>query len=486
MRAGRTLLLLAMLASLGLSGCNKGVDNNRLRVDVVEDSPRPISIAAIPLTPASAYLRQATAQGLVTFDLQGRVVPALASRWIVTDDGLSYIFRIDKTTWNDAHEVNSADVATLLNRRFADLADTRFGPDLAVIDRAVAMTGKVVEIRLHAPMPYLLEMIAQPEFGLVRRSAGSGPMQARKAGSAMQLRMREEDERGQTVLGNATIALNRDKASILLARYLKGDSDLILGGRIENLPLVEAARVPGNELVFDPVPGLFGLAFDGDGRFLSETANREAIAMAIDRPRLLTSFDVPLWQETVTLVPETMTSRGNVQRPEWAQLRFADRQEQARNAVLNWQATHGQLRPLKIALPAGPGARILFAALRSDLAKIGLEAERVSLSGPADLRLMDMVADQSTPAWYLQQLSCRIQSRCSEKADRLVLQALNAQDIATRTQLLAEAETELQAARTFIPIANPLRWNVVRAGLTGFAATPRGWHLLQYLGRDNT
>lgn len=479
-------LSFSLFAALALSSCSNGVDNNRLRVDVIEDSPRPISIAAMPLPPASAYLRQATAQGLVTFDLQGRVVPALASRWIVTDDGLSYIFRIDKTSWNDGREVNSADVASLLNRRFADLADTRFGPDLGIVDRAVAMTGKVVEIRLHAPMPYLLEMIAQPEFGLVRRNAGSGPMQARKTGGFMQLRMREEDERGQPVLDDATLALNRDKASIVLARYLNGDSDLIVGGRIENFPLAEAARLPGNELIFDPVPGLFGLAFDGSGPFLSESTNREAIAMAIDRPRLLTSFDVQLWQETVTLVPETMASRGTVPRPEWAQLRVSDRQEQARATIMRWQEAHGRIRPLKIALPTGPGARILFAGLRSDLARIGLDAERVSLGADSDLRLIDMVADQSTPAWYLQQLSCRTQSICSEKADQLALQALKAQDIATRTQLLAEAETELQATRNFVPIANPLRWNVARTGLTGFAATPRGWHLLQYLGRDNT
>ena len=49
-----------------------------------------------------------------------------------------------------------------------------------------------------------------------------------------------------------------------------------------------------------------------------------------------------------------------------------------------------------------------------------------------------------------------------------------------------EGERELFATRNFIPIANPVRWSLVRDGLLGFAQNPRGWHPLQYLGRDPT
>jgi hypothetical protein len=61
-----------------------------------------------------------------------------------------------------------------------------------------------------------------------------------------------------------------------------------------------------------------------------------------------------------------------------------------------------------------------------------------------------------------------------------------ATDIAQRVAFLAQAEAELQRTRNFIPIANPLRWSVVRPGLLGHFANGRGWHLLQYLGRDPT
>jgi ABC-type transport system substrate-binding protein len=479
-------LCLALIVPLALTACSEGVDNTRVRVDVIEDRPRPFAIGALPLPPSSAYLRSATAQGLVTFDTKGRIVPSLANRWIVTDDGLSYIFRLNKTRWNDGHEVTSDEVAQLLSTRIRELRQGRFNAELAVIDRVVPMTGKVVEIRLKAPMPYLLEMIAQPEFGLVRKGFGSGPMQAKKFEVAMQLRMKGIDEEGNAVLENETVTLRSNAASLAIARYVAGETDLVDGGRFEDFPLLEAAKVDSSDIHFDPVPGLFGLLFVEAGPFLSDPANREAIAMAIDRPKLLTSFDIVAWQESLTLVPENLPSRSPTPRPVWASERIEDRKTEARATITRWTNGKGPVRTLKIALPRGTGARIFFAMFKADMAAIGLSVERVTPDKPHDLRLIDRVGDQSSPTWYLDQMSCTVSRICSSDADRLVSEARMATDIATRAQLLAQAETELQTVRNFIPIANPLRWSVARNGLLGHAANGRGWHLLQYLGRNPT
>jgi ABC-type transport system substrate-binding protein len=481
----RFLCLTAIILAM-LGGCSQGVDNSRLRVDVIEDRPRQFNISATPLPLASAYLRSATAQGVVTFDEKGRVAPALANRWIVTDDGLSYIFRLNKTKWNDGREISSDEIAALLSARIRELRKGRFNAELAVIDRVVPMTGKVVEIRLKAPMPYLLEMLAQPEFGLVRKGFGSGPMQATKRGNAMQLRLKGFDENGDAVLGSETITLRRSEASLALARYTQAQTDLVEGGRFEDYPLVDAAKINAGEVQFDAVPGLFGLLVVEAGPFLADTANREAIAMAIDRPKLLTAFDIVAWREALTLVPESLPNRVDTARPEWAAQQIADRKAQAAAAIARWENGQGQVRPLKIAMPRGFGSRIFFARLRADMAAIGLEIERVTIDRPHDLRLLDRAADQSSPAWYLDQLSCTVSPICSMDADRLVSEARMTSDIAARAQLLAQAEAELQATRNFIPIANPLRWSIVRPGLLGHFANGRGWHLLQYLGRDTT
>jgi ABC-type oligopeptide transport system substrate-binding subunit len=478
------LLLLCLLALTG--GCSQGVDNSRIRVDIIEDRPRPFNIAARPLPLASAYLRAATAQGLVTFDSKGRVAPGLANRWILTDDGLSYIFRLNKLRWNDGREVTSQQVASLLTARFREQRDSRFAGELAVIDRVVPMTGKVVEVRLKAPMPYLLETLARPEFGLVRNGVGSGPMQAEKLGEAMQLRLRGVDAKGDPLLEAETVTVRRGPAALALARYSEGQSDFVEGGRFEDYILLDAAGINAGDIHFDPVPGLFGLLFVGNGPFLGDPQNREAMAMAIDRPKLLTAFDIVAWREALTLVPETLPNRLAAPRPDWTAQQIAERKSFARSVIARWENGNEPVRPLRVALPRGPGGRIFFARLRADMAAIGLEVERVTPEQSHDLRLIDRTADQSSPAWYLDQTSCTVTRICSLDADRLVAQARMADDIEVRKQLLAQAEAELQAVRNFIPIANPLRWSIARPGLLGFHANGRGWHLLQYLGRDTT
>jgi ABC-type transport system substrate-binding protein len=484
MMARYSLLLLICL--LGLSACSEGIDNSRLRADIIEDAPNGFSLSQMPLRPASAHLRAATAQGLVTFDAQGKVIPALASRWIVTDDGLSYIFRIDKTRWNDGREVTAKQVSEILNVRFKELSGSIFGQELAAIDRSVSMTGKVVEIRLKAPMPNLLELLAQPQFGLIDKGAGSGPMKASRIGSTMQLRHRGLNARGDPILENDRITIQPHRASIALARFKAGQTDLVTGGRFQHLPVLAAAEIAGGTALADPVPGLFGLLFVDAGPFLSVRAHREAIAMAIDRPKLLTSFENFAWQESLTLMPDTMQNRANIEPPKWAALNISDRQDLARRTIYQWEAANGNVRSLRIAVPAGPGGRILFARIRGDLAAIGLDAQRVLIGQKADLQLVDQVADMSSPSWYLGRLSCNISPVCNEEADALVRQARLVTNQADRKRLLGEAETKLQDTRNFIPLANPLRWSLTRDGLIGYTLNPRGMHLLQYLGRDPT
>jgi ABC-type transport system substrate-binding protein len=222
------------------------------------------------------------------------------------------------------------------------------------------------------------------------------------------------------------------------------------------------------------------------GPFLSDAANREAIAKAIDRPRMISDFNVAAWKEMLTLAPETLPNRADIARPDWASRRIDVRQAEARSVIGNWEVANGQVRPLRIALPRGPGARIMFARVKSDLAAVGLDAERVTLGQPADLRLIDQVADMSSPAWYIEQLSCEITSICSLTADALLVEAQRASDRDERMRLQGEAEIELQKLRNFIPLGNPVRWTLPRDGLKGFVSNPRGLHPLQYLGRDPT
>ena len=59
--------------------------------------------------PGAKLILEATAQGLVAFDASGEILPALAQRWIVEEDGRSYIFRLRRAQWPDGSKVTAAD-----------------------------------------------------------------------------------------------------------------------------------------------------------------------------------------------------------------------------------------------------------------------------------------------------------------------------------------------------------------------------------------
>ena len=48
---------------------------------------------------------------------------------------------------------------------------------VGAIDDVVAMTDRVIEIQLRAPRPNMLNLLARPEFAIVRNGVGTGPFQ---------------------------------------------------------------------------------------------------------------------------------------------------------------------------------------------------------------------------------------------------------------------------------------------------------------------
>src|SRR5690606_7034364 len=98
-------------------------------------------ISGLRLSPLGQHLRAATAAGLVGLDADGQVVPQLADRWIVTDGGTSYIFRLRDLAWPDGRELTGEEVRDAFRRVRRQLGGTTLGSDLAQIADIRAMTG---------------------------------------------------------------------------------------------------------------------------------------------------------------------------------------------------------------------------------------------------------------------------------------------------------------------------------------------------------
>src|SRR3546814_14009496 len=107
----------------------------------------------------------ATGQGLVAFDAQGEIEPALAERWIVEDEGKSYIFRLRKATWTDGEEITAEQVARILSSRVNVSARSTLRPDLQSVSEILAMTGRVIVLRLYVTLLNFLRIFAHTQIG---------------------------------------------------------------------------------------------------------------------------------------------------------------------------------------------------------------------------------------------------------------------------------------------------------------------------------
>ena len=487
--AGRFLVLLAALA---LAACGKG-DASIVRVVTVGAEEDPFEEGTdLPL--AGQLVRASTAEGLVAFDEQGRVVPALADRWIVTDDGRSYIFRLRDGSWHDGDALSASAARTTLRAAIASLKDSALGLDLAGIEEIRVMAGRVIEIRLEQPMPHLLQLLAQPELGLLNKRGGAGPMELRREEGTALLTPIPPEELGLPAIDKfeertRTIHLNAMPSEAAVARFNNGEADVLLGGRIEDFPLASTVGILRGTIQLDPVIGLFGFAvMNGEG-FLATAENREAIAMAIDRDGLINAFGVGGWGPTTRIVASGLDGDLGTIGERWSALDLEQRRALARSRVAAWrtppkeeerdeeQAKQREGPKLRVAFPKGPGADLLFARVKQDLAAIGVQVVRETDESKADLRLVDEVARYPQAIWFLNQFNCGVQrGLCNEAADERTAEARATEDAAARSAILAEAE--LTASNVFIPFATPIRWSLVRSDAIGFAPNRWGWHPL--------
>src|SRR3546814_5297553 len=108
------------------------------------------------------------------------------------------------------------------------------------------MTGEVIEIRLAAPRPYVLQMLAQPQMAILSREGGTGPYRREKRGGVPGKALvltpveRATNESGDELPVPAwqTRIVRAERAAPAIPRFQQGKAALVLGGRFSDLPLL--------------------------------------------------------------------------------------------------------------------------------------------------------------------------------------------------------------------------------------------------------
>jgi len=485
----------ALAGAALLAACGSAYDGT---VDVgVIGANESLFVDGLRFGEGAAHLRAATADGLVGFDENGRVVPALADRWIVTEDGTSYIFRLREGNWGDESELTSQSAARALRDRLAALEGTTLGRDLAIVRDVRAMAARVVEIRLRAPMPEFLALLAQPELTLVRGDEARGQMILQREPGGATLATTAPALLGQPQADDwadftRPVTMRAVTAEAGVEAFEDGLLDVLLGGTLADLPLAPTGPLSQGTVRVDPAYGLLGLRVRRAAGVLADPARREAIAMAIDRPGLIEPFGLDGWESRAGAVAPppgmdaaTAVAQGLMVEPDWMDLSLEERRAIAAGRIASWlpASQPGQVR-ISIWLPEGPGMAILFAGLSRDLATIGLGAARARRPEDADLLLLDRTARYADPRWFLNQFACSTtRLPCSEDADTLVDASLVADGAERRAALLEAAQQRLADDQLFIALGQPVRGSLARGSVTGVTPNSRAFHPLPPLAR---
>ena len=476
MRRALALLILPVVA-LAPVACRPQPEGTVKAIVIGDAQPKVRDPAQGSLAPQDAVLLANVAQGLVSVDASGNIVPGLAERWNVSDDGLSYIFRLASAQWADGRKVTAKEAVRLLKRQLAPGSRNPLKDTLGAVADIVAMTDRVIEIQLVAPRPTLLSLLAQPEFAVLRGGEGTGPFKVASSGAdGLQLRRSLPGADGDEPATREEVTLSAASVTKAVTAFANGKADLVLGGTFTDLAVARAIKLPRNALRFDPASGLFGLMPARAGAPLDKPEIRRLLSQALDRSSFIAGINVPNLAPRVTLLEPGLGDVPAPVAPAWSGTSITDRV-----AALRADADRllGNTKPtIRVLLPESPGGALLLRELARDWGALGIKVEWTDQRSIADFVLVDQVAPSASAAWFVRRFHCGAMPVCDPQADELMDAARQTPVPAQRYALLAQAAARIDDAQLFIPITAPVRWSLVSARIVGFAGNRYASHTL--------
>jgi ABC-type oligopeptide transport system substrate-binding subunit/class 3 adenylate cyclase len=255
------------------------------------------------------------------------IVPSLAERWEISDDGLRYVFHLrEGLTWSDGTPLTAHDVEFGI-KRVLDPASP--GSSVAIyfalengedvyLGRnsdwdAVgvrALDDRTVEFRLTAPAPYFMSVMNRPDGGPQPRHAVDGVAEARVVSGAFEVAERTGDRlvlrRRSERAGNvAEVELYRTAIADALPKYERGETDLILVRYTPRLADLMPGAVHADAVLGPPSWSAY-IRFDHTHPTAGNLLLRRALAHAIDREALAAVCPANLVVATGGVVPPAL------------------------------------------------------------------------------------------------------------------------------------------------------------------------------------
>jgi len=255
-------------------------------------------------------------EGLVAASATGEIVAAAAESWTVSDDSLTYTFTLrEDSRWSNGDPLTSHDFVRAFRRvadpatasgygvllqpilHFSEVRSGELSPDQLAV---TAINDRVLRIRLTAPTPQILSLLAMPvalptHVSASRKGAfsdadafvgnGAYSLVSRSIGGPTRLRRSLTYWDAESVAVEEIVYLPIVDSRTEFNMYRAGELDIT-----HSVPLETVRSLRENmpeQLQIAPSLALYYLAFDTTEPPLDKRVLRQALSMAIDRERLV-------------------------------------------------------------------------------------------------------------------------------------------------------------------------------------------------------
>lgn len=461
-------------------------------------------------------------EGLTAISPAGEVVPAAASHWNISPDGLTYTFTLRETLrWSDGSALTAEDFVAGFQRSitpatgntYAQMLNAIRGAD-AVLKGAPPTTlgvsapdARTVVIALAAPTPYLLGLLSHPstfpvhraslaqwgrDFAKPGRLVGNGAYTLKDwvvQSHVELLRNPQYWDDARTTIERVSYHASEDLGAEL-KRYAADEYDTTY-----DIPLVQATAVRaryGEQLRVAAYRGSYYYGFNlSQAPFKDQAALRQALTMAVDREVIVGKVMQGLALPAYSFVPPG-TFNYTPQVPAWAAWPREQKLAEARR--LYAAAGYSADKPLKVELRYNTHddhRRIALVIAAMWKQWLGVETRLVNEEFKVFLqnRKLRRITQVFRSAWigdyddatsFLDLLSSthgRNDSVYRNPAyDKLIAEAAVTADPAARRRLLEAAERLVLADLPVLPIYAYVSKHLVKPWVAGWQDNPYDYH----------
>ncbi|MFJ2539320.1 ABC transporter substrate-binding protein [Pseudomonas sp. NPDC087614] len=460
------------------------------------------------------------------------VIPGLATKWDISDDGLTYTFHLREgvkfhTTpyFKPTREFNADDVMFTFNRMinkddpfrkayptefpyFTDMGmDTNITKIDKVDDHTVKFTLKEVDAAFIQNMAMSFASIQSAEYAakllkegraadINQKPIGTGPFVFKSYQKDSNIRYtgnKDYWKPDDVKIDNLIFAITTDP-SVRIQKLKKNECQITLFPRPADLKALKedkSLKMPdqaGFNLgyiaynVMDKVKG------SNEPNPLADLRVRQALDMSVNKPQIIDSVYQGAGQLAVNAMPPTQWSYDTTIKdakydPEKAKELLKEAGVKEGTEIVLWA--------MPVQRPYNPNAKLMAEMLQSDWKKIGLNVKiqsyewgeyiKRSKGGENQAMIIGWSGDNGDPDNWLNVLfGCdslsgnNFSKWCDKKFDGLVKEAKRTTDQAKRTELYKEAQHVLKDAVPMTPIAHSTVYQPMRANVQDFKISPFG------------